>query len=82
MKKPTKPIGIVRDGERDRVGIAGQARDQRGLLHAVLVELGDPARAERVDRLGKLPAELRERADDRRRGRRKSLARKNARARR
>ena len=44
-----------RDG--DRVGIARQARDQRGLLDAVLVELAHPARAERLDRIGKLPAE-------------------------
>ena len=50
-------IGIERDGLGDRVGIAGQAGDQRRLLHAVLVELGDPARAERLDGVGKLPAE-------------------------
>ena len=75
-------IGIVRDGQRDRVGIAGQARDQRRPLHAVLVELGDPARAERVAGLGKLPAEPGDACRDRRPGRRRSSARRNERARR
>jgi hypothetical protein len=51
-------IRVVRHGERNRVGIAREARDQRGLLHAVLVELGNPSRAKRVDGLGEFPAEI------------------------
>jgi hypothetical protein len=53
-------IRVVRHGERNRIGIAGEACDQRGLLYAVLVELGNPSRAQRVDGLGEFPAEISE----------------------
>ena len=51
-------IRVVRDGERDRIGIARQAGDQGRRLHAMLVQLRYPARAEAVGGIGEVPAEL------------------------
>ena len=83
MKKPTKRDGLARTAIATESASPGRLAISAALLHAVLVELGDPAIAPSASvESGKSQPEIGDRARDWRRGRRRNPARRNGRARR
>ena len=56
MKKPTKRERMAAGPRRDRLLVAGNARDERGARDAVPIELGDPAIGQLGGAAGILPA--------------------------
>ena len=59
MKNPTKRAGCLRDGNGNRLLIAGNAGDEGAAGYAVTIELGDPAIREHFWSARRVPAEPR-----------------------